>query len=157
MIKDNCASILFTICLTGAFAAKCFAGDEFQIPDQRAKDLIGVWVVTKMGNAEELKTVTADRDIILDFRADGSGAVQKRGERENLIVWGGNDKGVFSSQRKQEDGNGDGVMGKWKKTKNGIKLFLLEYEDGKHPEEDEIVLIIQRVKNTDLPSKEEGK
>ena len=48
-------------------------------------------------------------------------------------------------------------MGKWKKTKNGIKLFLLEYEDGKHPEEDEIVLIIQRVKNTDLPSKEEGK
>ena len=79
MIKDNYGAIVFTICLTAAFAAKCFAGDEFQIPDQRAKDLIGVWVVTKMGNAEELKTVTADRDIILDFRADGSGAVQKRG------------------------------------------------------------------------------
>ena len=124
MIKDNCASILFTICLTGAFAAKCFAGDEFQIPDQRAKDLIGVWVVTKMGNAEELKTVTADRDIILDFRADGSGAVQKRGERENLIVWGGNDKGVFSSQRKQEDGNGDGVMGKWKKNQEWDQALL---------------------------------
>ena len=37
------------------------------------------------------------------------------------------------------------------------QALLLEYEDGKHPEEDEIVLIIQRVKNTDLPSKEEGK
>ena len=82
---------------------------------------------------------------------------RKRGEQENQIVWGGNDKGVFSSQRKQEDGNGDGVMGKWKKTKNGIKLFLREYEDGKHLEEDEIVLIIQRVKNTDLPIKEEAK
>lgn len=157
MIKHKYGSIVFTIYLTAAFAAKCFAGDEFQIPDQRAKDLIGIWIVTKVGNTEELKTVTPDRAIILDFRADGSGAVQKRGEHENQIVWGGNDKGVFSSQRKQEDGNGDGVMGKWKKTKNGIKLFLREYEDGKHPEEYGDVLIIQRVKNTGLPSKEEGK
>lgn len=110
-----------------------------------------------MGEGEGARAVPAAKAMALVFRADGSG-VQRKGERERPIIWGGDKKGAFAFQWKQDDGNGDAVMGTWQATKEGVRLAIREYEDGKHPEEDEVVLILKRAKeNPGKPNGGDGK
>lgn len=139
--------ITISITLAIVFAASCLAADQFRIPNERAKALIGAWRVVAVGEGEEAKPVSAERAMSFIFRADGSG-VQLQGKRETPIVWGADNKGIFACQWKQDDGNGDGVMGTWKTTEKGIKLAIREYEDGKHPEADHGVLILKQEKKT---------
>ena len=63
-----------------------------------------------MGNAEEI--ITPDRAIISDFRADGSKS--RKGEQENQIVWGGNDKGYshLNGNKKTVMATSDGQNGR---------------------------------------------
>lgn len=148
--------IIVPVISTVAFAASCLAAEQFRIPNERAKALIGAWSVVMMGEGDEGEIVPAERAMALIFRPDGSG-VQRKGMREKPIIWGGDNKGAFSFQWKQDDGNGDGVMGQWKATKEGMRLTLREYEDGKAPEGDQVVLILKREKKQpatrEVPSK----
>ncbi|MDH3583774.1 MAG: hypothetical protein OER86_06125 [Phycisphaerae bacterium] len=139
--------VIGPIISTIIFAASCLAAEQFRIPNDRTKALVGAWSVVMMGEGEEARVVPAERAMAFIFRADGSG-VQRKGKREKPIIWGGDNKGAFSFQWKQDDGNGDGVMGTWKATKEGMRLAIREYEDGKHPEKDKVVLILKREKTT---------
>ena len=129
----------------GQNAAAPVAAGQFRIPNERTKALVGAWVVVMMGEGEGARAVPAEKAMALVFRADGSG-VQRKGGRETPIIWGGEEKGTFAFQWKQDGGNGDGVMGTWKATKEGVRLAIREYEDGKDPEGDEVVLILEREK-----------
>jgi hypothetical protein len=122
----------------------CRAAEEFQIPKTQPKDLVGAWKVIKMGQADPLQAPPEGRSMGMVFKADGTG-VQQKGDREIPINWGADDKGVFAAQWKQEGGNGDGIMGTWKMTDKGLRLAVQEFEDGKGPGEDRMVLLLDRV------------
>ena len=97
-----------------------------------------------MGEKDPLKAVP-EGTMGMVFKAAGSGA-QEKGEREIPISWGADDEGKFAAQWKQKDGNGDGIMGRWKMTDEGLRLEAQEFEDGKGPGEDRFVLLLERVK-----------
>lgn len=126
----------------------CHAEEEFQIPEARSKELVGAWKVIKMGKVEPLQAAPADRPMGMVFKADGSGAQQKGG-REIPITWGADEKEAFAAQWKQPDGKGDGIMGTWKLTDEGLRLAVQEFEDGKGPGEDRIILLLERVESDD--------
>lgn len=94
-----------------------------------------------IGDVEEAEVLPAEKAMVFIFRADGSG-VQRKGVREKHIVWGGDNKGAFAFQWKQDDG--DGVMGTWKATGEGLRLTVREYEDGEDPGESQMVLILEK-------------
>lgn len=122
----------------------CQAEEKFQIPEAKAKELVGTWKVIKMGQADPLQALPEGRSMGMVFKADGTGAQQK-GEREIPINWGADDKGAFAAQWIQEGGKGDGIMGTWKMTDDGLRLAVQEFEDGEGPGEDKMVLLLERV------------
>ena len=137
--KHNILLVISTFLI----AANCLAVEQFKIPDEQAKVLVGSWKLVKIMQGEEVREVPAEQAMIFTFKADGSGNQQK-GERDIPIIWGANNQGMIAVQWKQEDGNGDGMLGTWEKTDQGIKLTVREYEDGKNREEDESVLFLRR-------------
>lgn len=122
----------------------CQAEEEFQIPKAQSEKLVGVWKVIKIGKEDPLKAFPEGRSMGMVFEADGSG-VQQKGEREIPINWGANDGGKFAAQWIQQGGKGDGIMGKWKMTDEGLRLEVQEFEDGKGPGEDRMILLLERV------------
>ena len=140
----NIHKFYLLICLTSFISLNIFAADKFQIPKERHKDLVGSWKVIKMGKiGGKLQDIPNGREMLLTFQADGSGTQLKRKQVKD-IVWGANKDGLFTMQWKQENGNGDGVMGAWIVIKGGIRLELTEYEDSKIPE-DKFVMIIKSI------------
>lgn len=119
----------------------CQAEEEFQIPKAQSEKLVGVWKVIKMGKGDQLKDVP-EGTMEMAFHADGSG-FQKKGDKVIPINWGADDEGSFAIQLKKEDGKGDGIMGSWKLTDEGLRLTIQEFEDGKVPE-DRGVLLLER-------------
>ena len=144
--------LVVPVLATFVLAANCLAAEEFRIPNERAKALVGAWIVVMMGEGGQERVVPADKAMTFLFRADGSG-IQRKADREKPIVWGADEQGRFAAQWKQEGGNGDGIMGTWEETEEGVKLAMREYEDGKHPEEDQFVLVLKREK--EIPEKPE--
>ena len=134
---------ILLIISTFLIAAVCLAVEQFKIPDEHAKSLVGSWKLVKIMRGEVVREVPAKKAMILTFKADGSGN-QRKADREIPIIWGANNQGMIAIQWKQEDGNGDGVLGTWEEEDQGIKLTVREYEDGKNPEKGKGVLFLKR-------------
>ena len=108
-------------------AASCLAAEPFKIPKEHAKAMVGSWKLVAVGQGADRKAVPPGKAMTFIFRADGSG-IQRKGEREQPIVWGADREGAFAFQWKQEGGKGDGLMGTWKETEEGIELNAQEYD-----------------------------
>ncbi len=138
-------SIIVSLILTIVFASSYLAAEKFLIPKEHHKSLVGTWKVVsgKVLLGEKEKPLPLRRQMRFLFRKDGSG-IQFKGKREIPITWGAGEKGKFAFQWKQEGGNGDGIMGTWKFTKEALVLHVTECEDGKQPEGDKLILILKR-------------
>ena len=120
----------------------CLGAGAFHIPKEKAAAVVGTWKLVKMGVGDDLKDVEEQRTMTLTLKADGTGTQQKR-NRDIPIVWGATKDGVMALQWVQEDGKGDGAMGTWEKTDEGLKLSMQEVEDGEQPEDDHFVLLFK--------------
>ena len=122
----------------------CQAEEKVQIPKVVDKKLVGEWKVVKIGDGEVMAPLPDGRSLGLILKEDGNG-FQIKGKRKIAINWGAGEKGEFAAQWDQSGGNGDAIAGKWALTEEGLELDLMEYEDGKGPGEEKIVLLLKRV------------
>ena len=128
-----------------ALATICHAQEQFSIPKEVDKELVGEWKVIKMGEGDQLQPMPEDRSMSFVFKADGKG-VQRKGGRERAILWGADKNGNISVQWDQPGGNGDAMAGKWSLGEDGLELKMTEYEDGKNPGDDKFTLLLKRVR-----------